>query len=694
MMKEVSFDDLVSAVARVQHVPKAKAHLNVAVAPRPFASPPLIIGEDDPFGAEVILIEASAAVGKSTMARHLSAFCAAPLLDLSTVPVSTGTLKSLVSDMDGKDEPIAAFHAGEIPIIVDSLDEGRLLSGETGFESFLQTMGEFLLQDRSVTNRPKLVLLGRQDSIKDAGIWLELAAEGVTVRSISVGYFGEKEARALIDSYALANAPEDCAYRKHPGPARQLIDAYFNAIGAAVGAPNGQLWGDPQGKSFAGYAPILAALGSLLARIDNFKDVANRLAAQGRQEAWSVIETVLDEILKREQKKLCEKLRAQLTCSLPDEAYDPHEQLTFLTRRLHNEPAVPSSRVKLPPSEQVKYHTMVEQYINEHPFVRQGRPTNAVLGSLVLVHAITNNLLKDRGLELLADLSQQPFIWRFVRTRAGHLGELPLKGDFIGYVLNSYWNDPNMSGGGIRIRSKDGGSANVAIPTGGGDSLAVTVTLPIRYYSQMRGCDLQVKGCVSLEGRSAKGSGSAFFMHGRSTVVVETLEVLSDSLTIDGILWMQADVIKASARLALHARQDAEVGWGGKLAESYPWSRVPPTLAPPPTDGESDVLTVLLDRCASRLPDRVLVILDDYTFSDTENRWVARDFAHEFPQLLRLLIKHKLATAETFGTYAQNKYRIHLNTTWASLRHALDVRAEDQRIAAFVEEARRSFGHA
>ena len=48
-------------------------------------------------------------------------------------------------------------------MIVDALDEGRLLSSETGIEQFLISTAELLRSNRTVTSRPKLIFLGRFD---------------------------------------------------------------------------------------------------------------------------------------------------------------------------------------------------------------------------------------------------------------------------------------------------------------------------------------------------------------------------------------------------------------------------------------------------------------------------------------------------------------------------------------------------
>ena len=160
-MKEVDYVGLADALTRPRFHPTENNRLIIAEKPVPFVAPKLHYNdmlELGPFSAEVVLIEASAAVGKSTLARHLSASKLVPLLDLAVVPVSTGSLKALVSDLSGDGDPIAAFHAGQVPIVIDAIDEGRLLSGETGFEYFLQTAGEFLLHNRSVTLTNPLIL--------------------------------------------------------------------------------------------------------------------------------------------------------------------------------------------------------------------------------------------------------------------------------------------------------------------------------------------------------------------------------------------------------------------------------------------------------------------------------------------------------------------------------------------------------
>lgn len=231
-MAEVSFSDLVESLVGLPTATPIGTRLQIAAVPSPFVKPTLHSEKDTgPFGSEIIMIEAGAAVGKSTIANFLSGSLNIPILDLAKVPVSTGSLKGLLLDVKGVGDPIAAFHAGKLPIIVDALDEGRLRSNEHGFDSFLQTTAEFLGEDRTVKSRPKLIFFGRFESTSLADTGLEMYGDGLSVARLQVGFFEEASAWELITAYAEAEAEPNATYRRHQEPARQLIALRSNRIG-------------------------------------------------------------------------------------------------------------------------------------------------------------------------------------------------------------------------------------------------------------------------------------------------------------------------------------------------------------------------------------------------------------------------------------------------------------------------------
>ena len=108
-MSEIPFASLLSALALSDQEMRLGTRLKIADDPNPFVAPTLqILGPESlrPLDSEVLFIKASAAVGKSTIAQHLSHNRRIPLLDLSKVPVSTGSLKALLFDVAGIGDPL------------------------------------------------------------------------------------------------------------------------------------------------------------------------------------------------------------------------------------------------------------------------------------------------------------------------------------------------------------------------------------------------------------------------------------------------------------------------------------------------------------------------------------------------------------------------------------------------------------
>ncbi len=406
-MSDTALTLLADVLSRPVHFPMGEAgDLVVAEPPRPFIAPRLDVPGEDPalLRREIIFIEASAAVGKSTLARQLSATLDAPLLDLARVPVSTASLQTVLAalEADDRSDPLAAFHQGRLPLIIDALDEGRLLSGESDIERFLVSTAELLLRDRSVTSRPKLVFLARFESIELAR--LRIGSQGPEISHVTakVEFFDKEEASQLIQAYAASSARPYSEFHKHPESARQFVATYFDAIEASLGLAAGELWQNEQGRVFAGYAPVLAAVGSILAEIDDFTAVANNLRSQGGREAWGLVEAVLYEILNREQVKLRKVLDPQCESELPDRVYDAEEQMALLAQYVESRPLIGTGLVTLPLADMEKYNDMIETYLPHHPFIRRHAFGNAVLGATLVARAVYHgrSISQDRMISL------------------------------------------------------------------------------------------------------------------------------------------------------------------------------------------------------------------------------------------------------------------------------------------------------
>lgn len=663
-MDHLPFSVLAEKLPRYNEVVSApRGRLAVAVEPSPFIPPPLVISEHA-LAAEVLLISAPAAVGKSTAARFLSAVRNAPLLDLSVVAVSTGTLQSLLSSLTTA-SPLEAFQSGKLPIIVDALDEGRLLSTDRGFEAFLETAGELLAMDRTVTNQPKLVLFGRPEAIELAETALQAGCPDITFGRPSLQFFDEEGARNVVQAFAIQAADAGAQFHKHPTRVSDSITAYFRAIEKALDLETGDLWVNRRGRAFAGYAPVLAALGEVLARVPNFETFINKLEQEGRREAWDVIMSVVDVITDRERLKVAEKLQAIGIATCP-ETYDSFEQLSGLVSHLEGSTLTPSRRAGLlKPSEQSRYAEMLNQHVSEHPFVRGREPANAVFAAIILAHGLVEGTLRGATSDLAESASRQPFLWRSFRRTPGANGLLD--GQQLGPLLSSWANDPDTHTQfcfGHPAEGKDQGAVDIHVIEGSDEKANFKVTTPLRLYGKARGVFLFVPGVTV-----ALASDGAFDCLEPVTISCGGLHVAARDVVIHGLLFVGTDLVTSTGRYTVRVQDDNRIFARGAIANTYPWSGHCTELLD--RDANTGALVRLVDECMTRLPG-TLVLNTDLTVTDDDRvKWIARDFPAVFPAMINVLLEQGFADRERLGSGGSAKTRVRFHFRWQELYQAL-----------------------
>jgi hypothetical protein len=685
-MIEITFSQLEEAIPQPDHRAGGNK-IRVREMPQPFVAPAFDLDEGDAARLnEIVLIRASAAVGKTTIAHALSARRNIPVLDLSETAVATGSLKGILGDLTNGSNPLEAFHAGKLPLIIDALDEGRLLSNDKGFFSFLETSAETVLESRSVTDRPKLILLGRPEAIDYAEI--VFSDGGLKISRLEVGFFDEQGARALIHAYAQNSAKPESLYHVHREPAEQLINAYFDKIEEALGLAPGKLWDSPTGRGFAGYAPVLAAIGSLLPEIENFKEALNRFDETGAQSAWGVIESVLSQIIDRDRAKLVQQLEGQLTGALPSEAYDLQEQLALLLQYVERQPLTGTGRIRPSPSDLAKYESQVAQWLPEHPFLRGRSFSNDVIASYVLANAVSvGRHIGNRS--LLSSLSRQPFLWRSLGSIL--TGESLIEGGYLGFILSSLWSDPLTKDTKVFIYdASDGSSVVIRIEgnamTPSTEPIEFTATTPLSFFGELRNVEVEIEDQVTLEGIGDAPS-TTFFFHESVSVITKLLKVEASRLQIDGTCWLDPQTIDAMGQLSLDIRRDAKFGWGSPLKETYPFSKHPANMEEPRPTGDGGTLESLLDECARRLTAGAALALNpDFSApqNDVYTRWTRRHYAQEFPILVSLMVEYGLAATEPMPASGTGKVRVRLQTNMTAIRDAVVSGTSPPEVSDFI----------
>jgi hypothetical protein len=696
---------LVAALANSGDVQLAEeARLDVPSLPQPFIPPKLLSlsseSETDALAAEVIIVSSPAAVGKSTAAQYLAATCNIPVLNLADVHVSTNALVGLITtDIVQPEDPLRALHAAELSIIVDALDEGRLLSGDANFEKFLETCWELLLRDRSERKSPKLVLFGRDVAADLVNLLLEISGDDLTVSWLNLDFFDRDDAVEVVDAHALETAAGDGHAWTPSEPSRAVIDAFFAAIAAALKVDPKELWTNPQGRAFAGYAPVLAAIGSLLSREENPIRLRNALEQSGADRAWEVIGRVGDTILQREQEeKMRPQLARELSTEVPPEAYDTDEQLTYLAQVALGEPLRLTDRVNLKGENLEIYRRMTGQHLAEHPFLQQGRLANDVLASIVLAHGIGNDLLGESP-GLLRQASRQPFLWRSIQRLLDRSPETWLVGTYVGCVLNSLWNDSVAEAFRVLIRPNETtdelAQLTVEEPE---ETWEIQAMPPLEFYEQLRNTDCQLTSSIIWQGHYGKEGSAVFDIRGDVTVLASGgLDVRADTARIEGDVRLLAKSLTQSPNLRLYLSPGARVWWGGEFSRTHPWNEYEVSLESPEERLPATQLEALLEKLAVAFPRGAPITLYKFKLRLPDDRWsswIARDFSAErFSRLIELMIQEGLARAEIAAASGPRPMvRVHFTVTWEKMLRGLrQPQAIEGSISRVLDKARTLF---
>ena len=479
-------------------------------------------------------------------------------------------------------------------------------------------------------------------------------------------------------------------------PLQDLKDAYFLAIEGALEVKPGNLWVDPRGRTFAGYAPVLESIGTLLASVDNPITVTNRLNSSSTRDAWDVIETVVQEILQREKTKLVDKL-SEMT-SVPQNAYDPEEQLKYLTQLIGGQTGLilTGDVIFANENDASIYLEKISQICKEHPFVRSGKMANNVLGARILSHALCNGteLNEVTHFALIRDLSKGPFLWRSIRRELLTQESPFLDGRFVGYILNSYWNDPMEEIARkqtIEISEKDDGLIAVQVGSADNNVMDFAAMPPVSLYERVRNCRLNAADLeLVIEGATLRGGESSLFrFQGKNAISCSVLQYGPKTTEVSGSLWLDAaQVVVTTVTPDIQVRGEGKYGWGEAVRNSEPWKKLSAVTVANPF--RQTLMSKLFAECQQNIPANGIVLMGDYSIpeSDPQLMWTKK-YGEAFPSLLKLLVSSGRAGRELVQTRRrENKYRIRLNDVpWVELQNASrgDPGVGEQALALFNE---------
>lgn len=171
----MQFDDFIAQMPIVNEIPIVDRRVGIQYATRSEAFvPPPIETDDDLGSAQVVLVVAPAAVGKTTIANEIAAVSGAPIWNLAATQVGSNSFVGGLAQCFGANELMPLFAnlgAGRGLVVLDALDETHLRSGYQNLEAFIQDIAQVVRESPS----PSVVILARVETAVVAQLMLELA---------------------------------------------------------------------------------------------------------------------------------------------------------------------------------------------------------------------------------------------------------------------------------------------------------------------------------------------------------------------------------------------------------------------------------------------------------------------------------------------------------------------------------------
>lgn len=312
-----------------------------------FFVPPLLNVTHDSTDANVTLLSARGAAGKSSTANAISEQTLAPVWRLEDdTSVSYSSVHSTLARHLDSVESFERISALDNPLlIIDSLDEARSRVSATSWSEFV---GAIITAVRAGL---RVVLLGRTRTLED--LWVTFEDERIPTAWYEISHFDNAARNKYVDSRARAR-----------DSSVNLTSAYFAARDAIFSALEKPLKSDDADR-FVGYPPVLDAVAQVLIDRPNYMALENEFSALQLDSRTAVLDRILEELLQREQRKVA-PLAADLGVTLGD-AYSPEEQANWLLHDLAGAKS-PEFLPHADTSTRMEYAERIRDFRKDHPF--------------------------------------------------------------------------------------------------------------------------------------------------------------------------------------------------------------------------------------------------------------------------------------------------------------------------------------
>lgn len=412
---------------------------------RSFIEPELTVVDTLNYAAEtnspVILVSASAAVGKTTLAQHLARTTNNPYWDLGKFSMGSGFFAGIVSSAYGVEryaDLISEIRMGQLCLILDAVDEAIVASTSSNFIASLQNLAE-VIRGADGTHA-SAIFFGRPETIEDT--YTYLGDLGIESQILEVSYFSEGEAKRFVRAQVAA-ANHNVISELNP-----FIEVFFSRVKAAFNSPEWAVVG-----SFLGYAPVLDSLALFYRESENAYKELNTFIADGGHRTWSLIGDMLDRVLQRETEKFANSFGGENVAKrrFAASAYSSQTQIRWLLADdLVRLSAEPDLALDTEPDWLADIEQSMREQFEVHPFLRSvtgDHARNVLLGftSAAFRDYVLAQFLIDPDPHYMGVLTSywlQPeivpsmMLSKFIRTIQDR--SIPLRPEAMALILDSH----------------------------------------------------------------------------------------------------------------------------------------------------------------------------------------------------------------------------------------------------------------
>jgi hypothetical protein len=379
--------------------------------------------------AQVLLISAPGAMGKSAAAIALAAALRAPYVDLSHLTVGSHTFLGLLTHVLGWDQApefIKNLRAGKTAVILDALDEAQLREGRDHSLAFLRNIAEIVAGTKAAN---QVIILGRPDAIETAE--LAFAEARVAARVITILPLDFNQANDLVfstlDSKVFNGQPYS-THKTHSVPMRALFVEVVADIADALGAnakdgPEA-FWSSVD--DFLGYPPVLLVLAERLLVQNPAAELAELKSDKSRNSAkiakGELLRKIVEGILNREQKKVARQISSVFGIQADDPKvsviYSREEQCLRILERAVGVTLQITPPASLSTEERQRYEEQLRLFIPDHPFLVNRDFANVVFADYLRAYISVSPIVgvhgPDRSELLSSCKAPGPFLTHFI----------------------------------------------------------------------------------------------------------------------------------------------------------------------------------------------------------------------------------------------------------------------------------------